>query len=205
MTEPLHLEAPILRGERVYLRAPERSDVPAFVRWFNDSLTTSFIMMRSPMSTASEEQWFEQMLKSEGKDAYHFVISLIEDGRAIGNLGLFEIDLVNGHAGIGITIGEKELWGQGYGTDAMNVLVDFGFGMLRLERLWLDVYDFNLRARRSYEKAGFVVEGTRRHEVVKRGRYHDAILMSILRDEWQALPRRSAWDFDKAEDGPPAS
>jgi len=205
VTDPPRLEQPILRGERVFLRAPERSDIPAFVRWFNDSLTTSFIMMRAPMSQASEEQWFDQMLQRDGKEAYHFVICLIEDGRAIGNLGLFEIDHVNGHAGIGITIGEKELWGRGYGTDAMNALVDFGFGMLRLERLWLDVYDFNVRARRSYEKAGFVVEGTRRHEVFKRGRYYDTILMSILRDEWQALPRHRAWDWEAGEDGPAAT
>ncbi len=202
MSEPVRPELPILRGERVYLRATERTDLPAFVRWFNDSLMTSFIMMRAPMSQALEEQWFEQMLQRQGKEGYHFVICLIGDGRPIGNLGLFEIDQINGHAGIGILIGEKELWGRGYGTDAMNALVDFGFGMLRLERLWLDVYDFNVRARRSYEKAGFVVEGTKRHEVYKRGRYHDAILMSMLRDEWLELPRRRAWDYD--EDQPVA-
>ena len=144
-----------------------------------------------------EEQWFDQMLQRQGKDAYHFVICLREDGRPIGTLGLFDIDEVNGHAGIGITIGEKQLWGRGYGTDAMNALVDFGFGMLRFERMWLDVYDFNARARRSYEKAGFVVEGTKRHEVYKRGRYYDAVLMSILRDEWLSISRRRSWDYDE--------
>jgi RimJ/RimL family protein N-acetyltransferase len=189
--EPL----PILRGEKVFLRASERDDIPNFVRWLNDAETGSFLNMRAPMSHAMEEKWFEGMVERQGKDHYHFVICLLEDGRPIGSLSLFQIDYVNGNAGIGISIGEKSLWGQGLGTDAMNALVDFGFGMLRLERLWLEVYDFNKRARRSYDKSGFVLEGVERHAVHKQGRYLDVQLMSILREEWAALTRKKSWDF----------
>ena len=74
----------------------------------------------------------------------------------------------------------------------MFALLDFGFGQLRLERLWLDVYDFNERARRSYEKCGFVLEGKQRHAAYKLGRFIDVYLMAILRSEWetQKLRRR---------------
>ena len=136
-----------------------------------------------------EERWFESMLEAHGKERYLFVICRLDDGVAIGNCGLFDINYVDGNAGIGITIGEKHLWGQGYGTDAMNALVDFGFGQLRLERLWLEVYDFNTRARRSYDKAGFTLEGVERRAVYKQGEFHDVQLMSILRDEWAARRR----------------
>jgi RimJ/RimL family protein N-acetyltransferase len=200
MSAPEIPELPILRGERVFLRAAERADVPTFVRWFNDSVTTSFVTIRAPMSQAMEDQWFDQMLQAQGKDRYHFVICLLDDGAAIGTLGLFDVDEVNGSAGIGITIGEKQLWGRGYGTDAMNALLDFGFGQLRLERMWLEVYDFNERARRSYDKSGFVLEGVKRHAMFKRGRYHDVQLMSLLRDEWMAQHRRRTWDYE--EDAP---
>lgn len=196
---------PVLRGERVFLRAPERTDIPTFVGWFNDSLTTSFVTMRAPMSLAMEEQWFEGMLQRQGKDGYHFVMCRLDDGKPIGTIGLFELDLTNGSAGIGITIGERSLWGRGYGTDAMHALLDFGFGQLRLERMWLDVYDFNVRARRSYDKAGFVLEGTRRRAMFKRGRYHDVHLMSILRDEWAAQERRRTWDYDEEPAATPDS
>jgi RimJ/RimL family protein N-acetyltransferase len=189
---------PIIRGERVFLRAGERSDVENFVRWLNDSETSSFLSMRSPMSVAMEEQWFTRMLEQQGKDAYHFVMCRIDDGQPFGTIGLFGIDYVNGHAGIGIAIGEKSLWGQGLGTDAMNALLDFGFGQLRLERLWLEVYDYNARARRSYEKSGFVLEGTERRAIFKHGQYHDVHLMSILRDEWQQLTRKKMWDYEPA-------
>ena len=187
---------PIIRGERVYLRAHERADIPTFVRWFNDAEMASYLSFRAPMSLAMEEAWFTGMLERQGKDAYHFTMCLIADDRPIGTIGLFNIDEVNGNAGIGITVGEKDLWGQGLGTDAMNALLDFGFGQLRLERLWLEVYDFNLRGRRSYEKSGFVLEGVERHAIYKLGKYHDVHLMSILRDEWAALERKKMWDYE---------
>lgn len=187
---------PIIRGERVYLRAQERSDVPTFVRWFNDSETLSFLSMRAPMSVPMEESWFNHMLEQQGKDAYHFTMCRLEDDKPIGTVGLFEVDTVNGNAGIGISVGEKDLWGQGYGTDAMFALMDFGFGQLRLERMWLEVYDHNARAIRSYEKCGFVLEGTQRRAMFKRGRYIDVLLMSILHDEWAAQDRKRMWDYD---------
>ncbi len=194
MTDSAPRPLPIIRGERVYLRPGERSDIPTFVRWFRDAETISFLGMRSPMSEAMEEQWFNSMLERQGKEAYHFVICLLADDRPIGTSGLFEIDYVNGQAGIGISIGEKELWSQGLGTDAMSALLDFGFGQLRLERMWLEVYDFNKRAQRSYEKSGFVLEGVERHAMFRQGRFIDVHLMSMLRDEWAAQQRKRSWE-----------
>jgi diamine N-acetyltransferase len=188
---------PIIRGEQVYLRAAERSDIPIFVRWFNDSELTSYLSMRAPMSLAMEEAWFERMVEAQGKDEYHFTICRLADDQPIGNCGLFQVDRVNGSAGIGIAIAEKSLWGQGMGTDAMRALTDFGFGQLRLERMWLEVYDFNTRGRRAYEKCGFVLEGIERHAIYKRGNFHDVQLMSILRAEWEAQDRKRMWDYDE--------
>lgn len=186
---------PLIRGERVWLRAPERSDIPIFVRWFNDAETSSFLSMRAPMSQAAEEGWFDRMLAEEGKSAYHFVMCQIADDRPIGTLSLFDIDQLNGTAGMGISIGEKELWGAGLGTDALLALLDFGFGELRLNRIWLEVYDYNPRGRRSYEKCGFVLEGTLRSAAYRQGEYHDVHLMAILRDEWAAQDRKRSWEF----------
>jgi RimJ/RimL family protein N-acetyltransferase len=186
---------PLVRGERVWLRPSERSDIELFVRWFGDADTVSFLALRAPMSRAMEERWFERMLERHGNDMYHFVICLLEDDRPIGTIGLEEIDHANGSSAVGIMIGEKALWGRGLGTDAMNAIVDFAFGELRLERVWLQVYDYNERGRRSYEKAGFRVEGRSRHAVYHRGRHHDVDVMAILRDEWASLPRPKSWEL----------
>ena len=191
---------PVVRGERVWLRPAERSDIPIFVRWFNDAETTHFLAMREPLSLAAEERWFEGMLQRQGKESYNFVICLQEDDRPIGTIGFHSVDFVNGNADFGICIGEKSLWNQGYGTDALNAIVDFGFGELRLERISLYCYAFNPRGRRSYEKAGFSLEGVLRRAHYQNGECHDVLLTSLLRSEWEALPRRKGWELNRAAD-----
>jgi RimJ/RimL family protein N-acetyltransferase len=181
---------PVIRGERIYLRPAERSDVPTFVRWFTDADVLRNLAMRSPMSQAGEEQWFDRMLAAQGTTDYHFVICLRVDGRPIGTVGLHGIDHLNGSAEFGIAIGERAEWGKGYGTEATLAICDFGFGELRLERIGLSVYAGNERGRRTYEKVGFVHEGTLRRAHFARSEHHDVHVMSLLRDEWLARARR---------------
>lgn len=180
---------PPIRGELVFLRPAERDDLDAFVRWFSDADVTRNLSVRAPMSKAMEEQWFTGMLERQGKDAYHFVICLLADERPIGTAGFHQVNYEDGHASFGISIGEKAEWSKGYGTDALRAICDFGFSQLRLERIELDVYEPNARARRSYEKAGFVTEGTLRHAHYSDGRFQDVVRMALLRGEWEAQPR----------------
>jgi RimJ/RimL family protein N-acetyltransferase len=187
---------PILRSERIYLRPPERSDLPIFVRWFSDAEVKRHLSQRSPFSMAMEEKWFEQAVEQQGKDRYMFVICLL-DGRPIGSTDLREINLEDGHAAFGIAIGEKEMWGRGYGTEALFAICDFGFGQLRLERIELDVFAGNDRAQRSYERAGFTVEGTLRHGHFANGEFIDVQRMSLLRDEWKAQERPRSWELSR--------
>lgn len=186
---------PTLRGERVYLRPAERSDLPAFVRWFADGETTRWLSIRAPFSGAMEDRWFEGMLERQGKSDWHFVICLVADGRPIGTAGLHDLNLEDGHAEFGISIGEKAEWNKGYGTDALSAICDFGFGQLRLERIGLQVYRDNRRAQRSYARAGFTLEGARRNALFADGRHHDVLVMSLLRQEWLAQPRRKSWEY----------
>ena len=165
------------------------------MRWFADADMSSLLGNRAPMSEAGEELWFTRLTENFGKDHFHFVMCTIEGSKPFGTISLMQVDRDNGNAGVGIAIGEKELWGKGLGTDAMNALLDFGFGEVRLERIWLDVYDFNARARRSYEKSGFRVEGIQRRAHFSEGQYRDVVLMAILRDEWAALDRKRTWDY----------
>jgi len=195
---------PIIRSERIYLRPPERGDLPTFVRWFSDAEMGRHLAVRAPFSMAMEEKWFERVVESQGKDRYMFVICLVADGRPIGSTDLREINAEDGRAAFGIAIGEKDEWNKGYGTEALLAICDFGFGQLRLERIELDVYAPNARARRSYEKAGFSVEGTLRHGHFADGEFIDVTRMSLLRDEWKAQDRPKSWEFG-AGDRPAAS
>ena len=177
---------PILRGERTYLRTGERSDIPLFVGWFNDLRTTRTLIFLGPMGTGSEEAWFTQMSEHHGKDRWFFVICRLEDDRAVGSIDLHQVDYRNGSCSLGIAIGDPADTGQGYGSDALRTLLGFGFDQLRLERIELEVYDFNEAARRVYERVGFRHEGTLRHALYSDGAFHDVHRMSVLRDEWAA-------------------
>lgn len=191
---PLHPN-PVIRSRRLYLRPAERADLPDFVRWFADAEVRRHLALRAPFSLAMEEKWFDGMAERQGKSDYHFVACLAADARPIGTVGLHGLDLENGKAEFGISIGEKELWGQGFGTEALEAICDFGFGALRLERIELHVYEDNARAIRSYEKAGFRHEGRLRHAHFGEGRHSDVVAMALLRDEWLALDRPTSWQI----------
>jgi diamine N-acetyltransferase len=185
---------PMIRAERVYLRPAERSDLPTFVSWLADAEVTRHLAIRSPISQAMEEKWLDQMVEKQGKQQYHFVICLIEGDRPIGATDLRDLDLENGSAGFGIVIGEKAEWNKGYGAETLQAICDFGFGQLRLERIYLEVYAPNKAGKRAYQKAGFVEEGTLRNAHFADGQHQDALIMSLLRDEWLALPRPKSWE-----------
>lgn len=183
-----------LRGERVYLRPLEPDDVELIHGWYEDARVQT-LMGDLPLSLAARRTGYEDIARSGGADLFRFVICLLEDDRVIGRSDLFQIDRTNGSGALGIAIGEPELWGQGLGMDAVNALVDFAFGQLRMERVWLETGEANTRAQAAYLKAGFTIEGRSRHAFYQDGRWSDEVRMAMLRDEWVALPRPKSWEL----------
>jgi RimJ/RimL family protein N-acetyltransferase len=179
-------EAEVIYGERIRLRAVERSDIPNFVRWFNDPEVRRYLLIYAPISGAQEEQWFEQMLEQQGKEQFVFAVDarVGDEWVHIGNVGLHRINWKDRSAVFGIVLGERAYWDRGYGTDATCTTLRFAFEELNLHRVELEVFDENVRARRCYEKAGFRYEGTRREAAFFNGVYHDAHLMSVLSHEF---------------------
>ena len=173
----------MIQGQKTKLRAIEREDLPTFVRWFNDPEVRQYLAMYMPMSMAEEEKWFERQL--EDQDSRIFAIET-EDGVHIGNCGLHNFDWKNRRAYLGIVIGEKEYWGKGYGSDAVRTLLGFAFSEMNLHRVYLTVYDYNERAIRCYERCGFQHEGRQREARFSDGRYHDELMMAVLRKEFEA-------------------
>ena len=175
-------------GKHVRLRAMERSDLPYFQEWLNDPDVTEGLSTYLPLSMADEEQWFDRASRSD-PEAKPLAIDLRHNDswRLIGDISFFNIEWVNRSAEFGIFIGDKSVWNKGYGTESVQLLLEHGFETLNLHRIFLRVYSTNLRARRSYEKVGFVLEGTLREAVYRHGRYADVHVMSVLRSEWSAV------------------
>jgi len=171
-------------GEKVRLRAIERDDLPRFVEWFSDPEVRRYLDMYLPFSLAQEERWFEQL--QERMEKQELVMLTIETsaGTHIGNISLFDINWKNRHAELGITIGEKDHWGQGYGSDSIRTMLRLAFGEMNLHRVFLRVHADNARGIHCYQKVGFQKEGTLRESVFREGAYHDTFVMSILESEF---------------------
>ena len=102
---------PVIAHGSVYLRPAERDDLDLFVTWLNDHRTSRTLALRAPLSRALEERWFEHAVAEQGRSQYHFVICRLDDARPVGGADLFELDLVNGNAGLGIVIGDQGDYG----------------------------------------------------------------------------------------------
>lgn len=177
----------MIRGSRVTLRALEEGDLERCWQWINDAEVTRYLgMLGVPVSLTQEREWLEGAVRH--RDGYIMAI-VADDGTHIGNIELHKPDWANRHASLGIMIGNKEYWGRGYGREAIQLLLGFAFRELGLNLVWLTVLDFNARAIRCYERVGFSHEGRQRQRVFREGEYHDLLLMSITREEYEARAR----------------
>jgi diamine N-acetyltransferase len=175
----------MIYGDRLRLRAAEREDLPLFVKWLNDPEVRQFISFNLPLSLAQEERWFDEMIKANPAEQV-LVIEIRENEgwTPVGVTSLMNIDWTNRLAEVGIFIGEKAYWSQGYGREVMRLMLKHGFEDLNLNRIWLRVYEFNQRGVRAYEHAGFKHEGRMRQAIFKDGCYNDVLIMSVVRGEW---------------------
>jgi RimJ/RimL family protein N-acetyltransferase len=187
-------QPPMLRGELVWLRAPTKADLVEQVEGVNHPDTGPNLGLKMPIGAEGAAEFAQKMAAQQGKTLYMFTICPLGETRGIGNVSLRDVDRENGSAELAIVISDRDFLSRGYGTDAVRCIVDFGFGELRLERIFLHVFDYNARARRSYEKAGFAVDAILRHARFHHGVHHDVHLMAILRDDWLAEERLRAWD-----------
>ena len=177
----------MLTGKLVRLRAMEPADLDRAYEWINDRDVTRFLMARYPMSRSDEEKW---LAESSGRNGFERDVRLaIEtlDGVHIGNTGLHAMRPEDRCAELGIMIGDKAYWSNGYGSDAVVTLLRFAFYEVNLHRVGLGVFPYNQRAIACYRKCGFVEEGRSRDEIYRDGRYWDIIRMGILRHEFDAL------------------
>lgn len=175
----------ILRGEKIRLTVLDfDKDFALFERWSRNS-EYSRLLDFGPIGLWSAEEmkeWHEKNVEN----VYIFLIRRLEDDAPIGFIDLSGFNNINRDAWVGIAIGEPEYWGQGYGADAMRVLVRYGFSELNLHRVNLDVFADNPRAVKSYENAGFVKEGVMPSFTMRDGRRWDIVFMGILRSDWEA-------------------
>ncbi len=177
----------MILGQKTRLRPIEKDDLPRFVRWFSDPEVRALIGKHLPVGQVQEERWFDRNLSAGNEQTWAIDLQpemAVGPWQHVGSCGFHTIDWLNRKGEVGIILGAKEYWGKGYGTDALQTLVAWGFYTLNLNRVELRVFANNTRAIRSYEKVGFMLEGRQRQAIFKNGTYQDELVMGVLRSDW---------------------
>jgi RimJ/RimL family protein N-acetyltransferase len=170
-------------GEQVALGPIRRDLLATYARWMNDfAVTRTLAIGQRPMTIEAEEQWLATA--STGPNAI-FTIYELRTGRAIGNCSVENIDHVHRTATFGIVIGERDCWGNGYGTEATRLTLDYAFNALNLHNVMLTVYSDNPRAIGVYERVGFCEIGRRRQARRLAGEWIDVIYMDCLSTDFR--------------------
>jgi RimJ/RimL family protein N-acetyltransferase len=181
------------KGKRVYLSPMQKEDLPLITVWINDQEVNQYLTVAMPMTLQDEEKWFESL---ESDKPHHIILAirLTDTNEIIGIQGLHKVSYRDGTAVMGYFIGRKDLWGQGYGTEAQMLLLEYAFNTLNLHKVSAEVYDFNPRSKKCLEKCGYVEEGIQREHRFRNGRRADCHLLAVFRKEF--LPR---WENYSAE------
>jgi len=170
-------------GKRIYLSPISIDDYKLYTEWVNDfEVGLGVTFNKLVLNEESEKSALERL----SKNGYNFGIVELETDKLIGNVGFPAIDQINRKATVGIFIGDKEYWNDGYGGEALSLLLDFGFNVLNLNSINLTVLEFNKPAIRCYEKIGFKEAGRLREAVIAGGQKFAEIKMDILAREFES-------------------
>ena len=184
-----------LKGARIVLRDKRFEDAENDYRWRSDpELARLDAAIPLTMSFERYLKLFEDQMKYPTPGSHHYSIETL-DGLFIGNCMYYDLDTVNREAELGIVIGDRDYWSDGYGYDAVTTLLEHMFTTRELKRVYLHTLEWNGRAQKSFSKSGFnQVRAVRRMA-------HDFILMDVLRDDWfEAREERLAARFRDSSD-----
>jgi len=171
-----------LVGKKCYLSPIDAEDAEQYTIWLNDLEVVDFLQLSTASISVEGEK---EVLRGMAKKHVYGIVDL-DTNTLIGNIGFADLDQIHRRSEVGIFIGDKTFWNRGYGSEALTLLLDYGFKELNLHSVGLKTYSFNPRGVACYEKVGFKKCGIMRDAIRRNRAYHDIILMDILEDEFYA-------------------
>lgn len=171
----------IMIGEQVYLRPLERQDIDGgWQDWINDAATRQNLISPWPQTRENLERYWES---SQPTSTVMFAICRVSDDQYIGNARLSSIDWIHRTAQYGRLIG-PQFQKQGLGSEALVLLLRYGFHEIGLNRIWSTAWADNTVSLASNEKIGMRREGVMRQAVFKHGRFHDTVILAMTRNDF---------------------
>jgi RimJ/RimL family protein N-acetyltransferase len=170
----------------ITLREISRDDIPTINRWRRDPVVADGVgAPRRFIGLDVDLKWYDDYLTRRPSEV-RCAVCLAESGQLVGMVSLTRIDYIHRNAEYNAIVGEREATNRGVGTEATRAMVRHGLFDLNLHRIYVSILRDNVSSIRMCEKAGFREEGTIREGAYKNGRYHDLVLMGVLKSEWQA-------------------
>lgn len=172
----------MLIGDNIYLRLMEEKDVPYKVKWINDSDVRRTLNFDYPISEIGTKQWLSKVaIDNSRKD---FIVCLRKDDLPIGYCGFINIDIKNFKAESYMGIGDKNYWGKGYANEIRQLLLEYAFLELGINRVYSYVWAENDKVINLNKKFGFEIEGLIKQDIFSHGEYRDRIIMGILKEDY---------------------
>jgi RimJ/RimL family protein N-acetyltransferase len=187
----MDIQKQLFVGRTICLGPIDHENDPQVIsQWSNDPEYLRLVYNKPvyPISVGQARKQLEAVEKEmdESKNLFYFTIRAREKNRLLGFASIRWIEWTHGAGWVHLGIGDRQDRRKGYGTQALNLLLEFAFNELNLNRLGAEIAAYNPGARRLYEKAGFIEEVRRRQALSRDGRRWDLSLYGLLHQEWSA-------------------
>ena len=176
----------MLKGNRIYLCALERCDLPFLMEWRNQTEFRKHFREYRELNSDMQNSLFEKKVLGD-PGTIMFAIRSLEDDGLIGCCGLCYINWVYRNSDLSLYIGKDSAYIDdiGYAAESCSLLFNYGFGELGLEKIWSELYEFDRKKLTLYQKLGMQIDGTLRRQYYYEGKWWDSKILSILRSEWE--------------------
>ena len=174
-----------LTGDNIYLSPISFDDVEQYAEMVNDikvSVGLGYLSYTNIIDFESEKEFLISVKKEK-----MFAVRLLENDELLGNIGFNSLDIINRNGALGVLIGNPKYQRKGYGTEALKLILDYGFSFLNLRNISLSVFEYNEPAYNLYKKVGFKEAGRLRKAVEIMGKTYDVIIMDMLKEEFQSV------------------
>ena len=173
----------MIDGKKIRLRSLTKKDFDKTYKWHNDLALRNLTLAHPfPVTDAQEEEWYDSLLKDRSNKNVYFGIEAKSSNKLVGIIFLTKISMIHKTCWLGVFVGDKNSRGKGFGSEAVNLIVDYAFNSLNLRKVSLEVVKSNKNAISSYKKIDFFQEGEMKKQVFIDGKYNDIIIMSLKKD-----------------------
>lgn len=172
----------IVHGKRVNFCKITKNDLATLQKWRNSSEIWSYSTQYVLLNMINQQQWYEQIMQ-KNSDRVMFMVTT-KAGKPIGVCGLIHINLKDKIASVAIIIGEKKYQSKGFGTEILQMLLDYGFNQIRIHKIESEVFAYNQASAKLFKKMNFKEEVILRDSLWRNGKWWNILILSILQNEY---------------------